>query len=351
MTLTQTAIFTKRFLLGLAILLVMVVSGWISYSYYYNKYYLPNRPAVVIPPEVKFGMLPKPDLPQTTASSSNFAYSIDTESGDLPANLPKLIKVFYIPQLSTTLLAANKARELAVSLNFDGNPEIINSTLYQFKDGLGGEMMIDLNSNNFFYKRGIASNSATLSPEIAFSSDEVMISQFKDFLSKRNLIKESLQNGRFLVYLDKFSKKESSSAIVTVWPKDIENLKVVTPDFKFGLIKTTLVTLKDDITKYSDFDYIYWEPDKQNSSTYPIKDVNMAFNELKGGKGTVIIEPKNPKVSLNSIYLAYFESKSYTQYIQPVYVFEGEDFVAYVPAIVDQYLEGQSQLIQTTLPN
>jgi len=40
------------------------------------------------------------------------------------------------------------------------------------------------------------------------------------------------------------------------------------------------------------------------------------------------------QVTIRNIYLAYFEPVTLTNYLQPIFVFEGDNnFVAYVPAI------------------
>lgn len=335
MTLTETARITKTIILVGAVLLVVSVSGWISFQFWYYRYYLPNKPPVEVPPEIKFGILPKPIFPLTLVSSSNYSYSLDTETGELPKNIPKLVKVFFIPQLGSTLLAPNKARTLAASLSFDLGPETISPTIYKFTDKQGGDLTIDINSGNFSFNKKIATPSANIT-EIPDESN--IIENFKGFLSNRSLLKSSLQNGRTQVSYDNFSKKESRSAQITLWPQDLEEIKIVTPTFQKGLIQATLSWTAGGFD-YTNFNYIFWEPDQQNSSTYLIKSVDLAFSDLRGGRGHVIIEPKSARASISSVYLAYYAPYEYSQYLQPVYVFEGDDFVGFVPAVSDQYLE------------
>ncbi len=335
MTLTETARLTKIIILMGAVLLVVSVSGWISFQFWYYRYYLPNKPPVEVPPETKFGILPKPIFPLTSVSSSNYSYSLDTETGELPKDIPKLAKVFFIPQLGTTLLAPNKARSLATSLGFEIGPETISPTIYKFKDKQGGDLTIDINSGNFSFNRAVATPSAKVT-EIPDEGN--VIESFKGFLSNRTLLKPSLQNGQVRVSYDNFSIKESKSAQISLWPEDIEGLKIVTPSFQKGLIQATLAWTGRDFD-YTSLNYIFWEPDQQNSSTYLIKSADLAFSDLKGGKGHVIVEPKSARASISSVYLAYYEPYEYSQYLQPVYVFEGDDFIGYVPAVSDQYLE------------
>ena len=46
------------------------------------------------------------------------------------------------------------------------------------------------------------------------------------------------------------------------------------------------------------------------------------------------------EIIIRKIYLAYFEPATLTNYLQPVFVFEGDDnFVAYVSAVTDKYVK------------
>lgn len=336
MTLTQAARLTKFTILGMAVLLVVGISGYFSYQFWYYRYYLPNKRPVEIAPDIKYSVLPAPLFPITTVTSSNFQYSLDTETGELPTDLPKILKVYFIPQLGTTLLAPNKARQLSENLGFGFSEQVLSPNIYKFNDETGGEMIIDINTNNFQFQKNIASSSAAT--KIDLPEDEQIISDFKAYLSSKGLLKEELKSGRSEVQFNNFVRRENTSALVTLWPNDLDKLKIVTPTFKQGLIQATLTRTPDGLI-YKDLVYTYFEPDFENSSTYPLRPIEQAFNDLKTGSGVVIVSPEKGKASLTNIYLAYFEPGEYAKYLQPIYVFEGEGFVAYIPAISDKYLE------------
>lgn len=86
-------------------------------------------------------------------------------------------------------------------------------------------------------------------------------------------------------------------------------------------------------------DYIFWPIDLNNFGTYPIKKVDEAFEELKNGEGFIAIEPLRGNVSISKIYLAYYLSEEYTNYLQPVYVFEGSGFASIVQAVKNEFVE------------
>ena len=330
MTLTQTAKITKRFLLIFGILFVLLTVSYIGYQIYYYQYYLPHKPAPVIKPDKKFGPLPAPKFISTDVSSSNYSYSLATVTGGLPTDIPKIEKVYFIPQLGTTLLASDKATQLANSFSFTQGPTITNQTTYQFSDTQGGTMTIDLNTSNFTFNR-IASPSGTLQEN--FTDQGQVADQFKAYLSNKGLLADDLSSGRTNVVFDNSLPQNSQTATISIWPADFNNLEIVTPTFSDGLIKAVVNTAKDETIKYQNLTYTYWSPDSQNSSTYPLKTPDQAFSDLKSGLGVVVVQPTDPQVAITSVKLAYYESGSYSLYLLPVYVFEGEGFVAYVDAI------------------
>lgn len=339
LTLTQTAQLTKRALLGSTILFFLIIAFVIGYKIWYYSYYLPHKPPVLPKPDTKFGVLPPPNYQESSASASNYSYSLDTTTGGLPTDIPNIIKVYFVPQLGTTLLAPDKAKALAGSFSFDIGPQAISQTQYRFIDEGGGEMIIDLNSDNFHFSRN-ASSSATLNPTMDDQSK--IVDDFKNFLDSKGLLQSDLKTGRSKVYYDQPSPSNASSAQVTIWPDDLDSLEIVTPTYNYGLITATVTKYHEETSKYTSLNYTYYSPDPQNVSTYPIKTPDQAFTDLKNGLADVVITPPTPQVSITSVKLAYFESDVYSPYIEPVYVFEGDNFVAYVNAITADFLSTKS---------
>lgn len=329
MTLTQTAILTRRGIITLIILLILAVSTAIAYNIW-NQYRLANLPPVVEKPEMKFGLLPPISFPASKVTSSNYAYSLDTETGFLPQT-PKLLKVYFIPKSSLTLMAPEKSINLAKNLGFPLGPEILSVNLYRFTNEAGGEMVIDLTNGNFNFRQSSVEKIATNSAQANLPGQDKITTDFKDYLSANNLLAEDLKNGRSPVQYNNRTAQNSTTARVSLFPINFENLPIITPLFNQGLIKA--VVNGSEANQYPGLNYIYWIIDKTTSSTYPLKTAEEAFAELKSGGGYVSLESKTPKVSLASVYLAYLESEEYTPYLQPVFVFEGPDFTGLVPAI------------------
>ena len=328
MTLTQTAVLTKRAIVIFAIGLFLLVSGKIGWEFYY-RYTLSKLPPPQEIAEAKFGTLPELQFPQGTTSSANFSYSVDTTTGELP-DFPSLIEVYFIPQAGLSLLAPDRAKTLAEKLNFNIGPENPSPEVYRFMSENGGDLVIDTPTGNFNFKLG--PNEATASSTLKLPEKPVIIDLFKRFLSDNLSLPEILSAGRGEVFL---SESSPITGTVTLIPEDFNNLPIVTSIYNQGLVKADFIATEEEnriiFTKLS---YVFWPIDESTSSTYKLKTSVQALSDLKSGKAYVSLVPENPNVSITSVKLAYFETEEYIPYLQPVFVFEGPSFVALVPAIL-----------------
>lgn len=328
MTLTQAAQLTKRTLLSLIILSILGISGLIGYQIWYQNY-LKSQPPEEPYAEERFGQLPKLNIKAKVASISNYTYSLDTTTGGLPSDLPKVLRVYFVPQTGISLLAPKKAQELAKKLGFNLGVEIISQTVYKYTNETGSYVTIDLNTNNFKIQRvtkvvnGLEStpSAKTITPEHQVR----IVGDFKNFLASKGLLADELNKG-----VNKIIDNE-----INLFPADFEGLKIVTPTLSRSLVRATIKEVTSE-EKYSSINYTYWTIDKTESSSYKLKKIEDAFNELKSGRGFIIIESSKPQVSISNIYLAYYQDEQYAPYLQPVYVFEGPNFAAYIPAIASQ---------------
>src|SRR3989344_3644186 len=331
MTLTETAAFTKKAFVFIFVFFIILIISVFSV-----RAYLASEKAKIKPAEekadLKYGLLPKPSLEKSLADSSGYNYTLNTEDGKLPTEFPKLINIYFIPKLGTTLLAGDRAKLLAKNFKFDQGPNILSPTKYQFTDSGNGEITIDLDTSNFKYTRE-ASLSAEETPNL-IADQPTMSQQFRDFLKRTDLLKTQLTSGRVYIEYETGSQNTSNTAVITLWQNDVDKLPIVTSNFKEGLIRTIANKSINEDNRYEFFDYNYWDIDSTNFATYPVKDINLAFEELKKGQSSVVIEPVSPNISIVKVYLAYLLSKKYTPYLQPVYVFEGENqsFAAIVSA-------------------
>lgn len=344
MTLTEAAAFTKKGMIVAAITLFIVFATWGIWHYYYNYIYLPSLPPVEEAPTLAFGPLPKLKFPDSTVASSNFSYSMDTDTGSLPADTPKLFKIYSVAQLATDLLALDRAKKLAKDLEFNETPQSLSATQYKFiDDKFGGELIVDLDTGNFKFRRSSATPSAQSSERIEdFIDEDGQARQFKAYLTSRGLLKEQLKSGRTSVVYNNPVKKDSTLVTINLWQDSIEDVPIVTPKFREGLIKTVGTSSRDADKKYILMDYTFWPIDLQNFGTYPIKTAQEAFEELKNGDGFVALEPRSGSASITKVYIGYYLSEEYANYLQPVFVFEGPEFAGLIPAVKSEFVENSN---------
>lgn len=331
MTLTQAARLTRLSLLSFLILIILSAVGLIGYQFWYKNYYLPSLPPVEEKAEEKFGPLPPLNMPASSVSSANFSYTLDTNTGILPQN-PKLIKVYFIPQVGISFLAAEKAKTLAKKLGFNQEPDILSDTEYKFTDSQGAILTINLNTANFHLQKPPSTPSAQLSPT-PLPEENQLIAAFKNYLTAKDLLPNELQNGATKTTFSSSSRATSKTAEISLWPENIDQLPLVNPLFNKALVRATFINTQEEGDRFSEINYVFWPIDKSTYSTYAIKNTETAFAELKSGKGAVVVEPDYPQVSITSVHLAYYQPIEYTPYLQPVYVFEGPKFAALVSAI------------------
>lgn len=345
MTLTQAAVLTKQLVFSTIFLIIAGIGSFTGYQIWY-EYYLSTIPPVEEKPDTKFGILPQADFPLSNVSSSNFTYSLDTITGNLPKvgeeGFPKIIKVYFITKPYASLLSSEKSQELAAKFGINAQPQILTDTQYKFKED-EKTLDVDLDSGNFTYK-----NEASISAAENLDNENKLVTDFQSILKSTNIFKEDLTKGRTKVVLLKQTSKdlvptqlrtESIGAQISLWPQEIDRKHIFTPEFDKSLISAIIINSSNDLENYKLLDFTYWPVDINIFATYPTKSPADAFSDLQSGKATIIIEPGKPQVSITSIYLGYYLSKSYSPYLQPIYIFEGPQFISYVSAVDKAFME------------
>jgi hypothetical protein len=333
MTLTQTAIVTKQFITLTVIALVLGLVSFIGYKIWY-AYYLSHLPPVEEKPDTKFGQLPYPDFPNSSVSSSNYSYSVDTSTGNLPKvgideGFEKIIKVYFVTKTYATLLSGEKSKALAEKFDIKTAPQILSETSYLFEEN-SKSLVVDLDTGNFNYK-----NDATISGTESLEEDSKLVTDFERNLQELGVFKEDLKKSRTKVI--HIRDIDRILAQVSLWPAPIDSKPVFTSEFDTSEIYARVYKSADNIKNYLQLNFNYFPIELSTYATYPIKTSEKAFEDLKGGRGAIVVEPIKPQVSITSIYLGYFLGRNYSPYLQPIFVFEGPHFAAYVPAISEEF--------------
>ncbi len=329
MTLTQVSKITRIFILAFFIVTFVGSGTFVGFRIWYANY-LSSLPPVEEKADPKFGVLKIPNFPSSTVSSSNFSYSIDTTTGNLPV-FGSIGKVFIMPPTTATLLANERSQSLATKLNLDPNPQILTETKYKYSNP-DSSLTADLDTGNFsFIKQASASAQTTIT-----DNQEQLINGLKIFLNQLGVLNDALKNGPFkVIFLD----SDKKTAQLSLWPDKIDQKNIVTPKQDKSLVTAQVTKSATEVGNYLSLDFTYWTVDTSSFATYPLKSTQDAFTNLQQGKAIVIIPPSTSNVSITEVSLAYFQADTYFPYLEPVYVFSGPNFTAYVTAISDSYLE------------
>ena len=351
-SLTETAYYTRRTINWT----ILAVIGYILLRIFWSLFvtaYLTIFPPKAPPPNHAFGTLPQLLFPVSAASpSAQPVYQLQTIEGSVPTASASA-NVYFMPKKGSNLLALSTAQNFAKRLNFATTPipEPSNKNIYRFDDtGLSlRHLWYDIVSSNFVIQYqfqqdpGIFLNSKVPSESEAKSEAKNMLQTYglypQDFVGGDVRVRYYKVSENKLVPVS--SQSQADAVRVDFYRPNIANSKVVNGTLGDGPISIVFSGSSNSKKRILSFTYTYWPVDYQTTATYALKTSMQAWEELQSGNAYVLQYPRTPLITIRNIYLAYYDSISPQTYIQPVFVFEGDDgFIAYVPAVSPEYVEG-----------
>lgn len=313
-----------------------------------KKTFFPEPPP---PPTVGFDILPAIAFPQKDQNLPELKYAVETPTGTLP-QFPDQLKVYYMPQSLPTLDSVDQSRAIAAKLGFDPSAEKLSETIYRYSHR---EKPSDLTMNIIWKSFSITYNlAADVSP---LNSPPPTVAQAlaiaKGYLKQAGILYEPLANGSST---HEFLRVESQKLVSAISLSEADLTKINLYRQSFGTEENPIPNVTSDPNESNVWfilsgdkniiaaEYHFYEVDRNNFHTYPLKTAEQALQDLQEGKGYVASLGTNPEgnIVIRDIYLAYYDPDLPSQFFQPVVVFEGDGgFVAYVPAVTDLYYEGE----------
>lgn len=349
-SLTETAYFTRRTINWS----ILAVIGYVILRMMWGigvNVYLTIFPPQAPPPNHAFGNLPQLTFPVSQASpSGQIIYQLQTIEGSLPVASVSA-NVYFMPKKGSNLLALSTAQAFAKRLGFVTTPvpEASNKNIYRFDDPTTQlrHLWYDIVTTNFIIQydfqrdTGIFLNSKV--PSLVEAKSEA-----KNLLQTYNLYPEDLTGGEVRVTYYKVSENalipvasqsQADAVRVDFYRPNIASTPVVSGTSE-GPISIVFSGSGNNKKRVLNFTYSYWPIDYQTVATYALKTSTQAWQELQGGAAYVLKYPSTPLVTVRNVYLAYYDSVFPQTYLQPVFVFSGDDgFMAYVPAISPEFVE------------
>lgn len=349
--LTKTTYYTRRTLAIGGILLTGFIVLKVSLRLATDVWRKLNPPPPP-PPTVAFGKLPKIKFPESSpAEEQKLTFQLETIEGNLPI-LPSVGKVYFRPIDKPGLLTLDRAKAKAQQMGFRTQPQAISETHYRWLslNVPPTTLEMEIDTGNFHLRYPYETDQELLASK-NLPTNEQAAQEAKRFLQANELLAEDLASGRAEFQYWRLSPSGLAAAIalseadfiqVNLFRSDLDELKILPPNPEESLVSFLISGARDRSKRIIEINYTYFPVEKETSATYPLRPISNAWQELQAGQGYVATlgQNENKQITIRRVYLAYYDSAEPKNYLQPVYVFEGDkNFFAYVSAIDPKWTE------------
>ena len=348
-TLTETAYYTRRTINWLILAVIGYLILRLSWSLFVAAWLaiFPPKPP---PPNNAFGVLPKVQFSDQASPSARLTFRLETIEGRVPA-ASESAAVYFMPKSPANLLALNQTQEFAQRLGLDPNPIAETKNLYRFSDPdfILRSLRYDIVSKNFILRYRFEEDPGIFA-EKNFAGSDAMQAEATSVLQSYQLYNEDITKGRSVVTFlkltgDRLLPTTSLSAAdavrVDFYRRNIGSTPIVTPNPDSGPINFVFSGAQNEKRRFLQFAYTFWPIDYETVATYGLKTSAQAWSELQSGGGFIARYPRTGNAAvIRTIYIAYYDAYEAQTYLQPVFVFEGDNgFVAYVQAVAPPWVE------------
>lgn len=347
MTLTELSYYSRRFLpFGIICFIVLLI-----FYYAITLFFVfldSSKPHTVFIDPV-FGKIKQPTI-QNVISAKPSGYILDTIEGQ-PVTATESAKVFFIPDAKARINFRQKINAMATTLGID-----VTSADYILegeKDAhfrqASQEAIIDITNFNFSYQYSIRDD-VELFLNTSMPERTQVEERAKEFLRSLDQYPEDLAKGKTNFIYSHYDPLTGSLAVVEspndanmvevdFYRPDVEIFPIVSPKY-FNSQNYVVMVFHNDEPKVVKAQVKFYKKSEEQVGIYPVKTGDIAWEQLKTGKAIYASWDGNmgDKARISKMFLGYLDPDIYQEYLQPVYVFLGKDnFVAYVPAIDDNY--------------
>lgn len=353
MNLAETQNAVKRMLVLIAALTVFYYAGKFIIIQGIGIYRSINPPEAP-PPEARFGQIPQLKM-QSISVTGSPRYTLDTLNGALP-RFPDRLKVYPIRPAEINLLSENDIRRMAEDLEFRSGFTKLTETRLRWIDGATSRtFQADISNKHFTLDTPLSKLSAETSTTPSITESDAT-TKVRNFINSNNIMSiDDVSNLRFEAVPSQisFGRIQETKPIPTSSKimklnvyRDFESgtfdrngqeikYKILGPNPKDSLIDF-YVTNHNGIYAMPIIDFSYWQVDYLGGSDYGLAPIQSVWNAVQSGSAVVAYANTSDadyyqlpqsiavdRIDIRDIYLAYYEPKEYTPYLQPIYVFEG----------------------------
>ncbi len=330
-----------------AIILVSLIVGRTLLTAFTN-YWKATHPPPPPPPTVGFGILPPLVFPESQAGPAQ--YTLETATGTLP-NFGDRAKVFFMPKATLSLLSDDRVKEIASGYGFVFSPQVLDTTTYRWSKSKPLESTLEINSKTLQLK---LQTDFLSRPELLSANNlpdgTVALNRVKQMLKAADLMGEDLATASGeVVYLKalggelqeavSFSDADFIAVDLNRTPID-DKWRMYTPKGLVGTIHGIVSGGLSGPDAVVNLEYNYHPVDYSQVHTYPLRTTDSAWRLLQSGEGFIADPGIAENVVIRNVFLGYYDAFDEQQYLQPIYVFEGDQgFLGYVPALDPEYVQ------------
>jgi len=320
--------------LGIIILLLLV-----SFTKFGVALYKKSRVVKVVP-NVKYGILPKIVFPTKEFKPKTFTFEMPNDS------FPKFsdqARVYIVFRTDKSFLALEQETEAARQMGFTQKGVDKGDNVYEFKNDSNQTLRIKILDGSFKLSYPYGDDQILMANKSVPDKVEA-IDKAKSFLEAAGRLPKDLASGSQIATFYRIEGSnlkqvttiaEANLVRVDFYRENFDNeVKIVSTEANKAPVSVLISGSGVGARNIVEVDYKYVNIDRESFATYPTKTLNEAMTELKSGKYWPVSDVVNNGVIIRKIYLAYFEPITLTNFMQPIYVFEGDNnFIAYVSAI------------------
>lgn len=351
-TMTELTFLGRQAVKFGAILLVVLIVGRTVLSTSISVWRALN-PEPPPPPTVGFGILPEITFPTQAATARPTSYRLETPTGGLP-QFGDRAQVFFMPKSTLGLFADQGARQVAASYDFVFEPEVLSTRIYRWKKSqpLDTTLQIDIQTNQLqlttnFLSRPDLIGAGTLPDEFTAVSD------VKNFLRQGGLLAADIATSAGKVtylrtagaeLIEAASYSDADFVQVDIQRNPINGFyEFYTPKGFEGIISAILGGSQSSQESIVQLYYNYQPVEYDQAHTYPLRSTQEAWQELQTGGGFVADKGSDEAAIVRRVFLGYYDSFDEQSYLQPIYVFQGDNgFLGYAPALDKRFVQVQS---------
>ncbi len=350
--LTITSFYVRRAIkIGTICLLTFIVLR-AGYAAAYALWLYLNPPKDP-PPAAAYGRLPPVNFPEQKISIP-VNFQLETVEGKLPTNFGDRAKVIYLTSFGGKFSKLDDAQAIANRLELNVNRTKISENVYLYNNRITRtQLEINVLTKSFVYAYDYIYDQTLINPPPLPTKEEA-VRMGETFLRQFNLFsKELAEGGKEVSYwsikgeklVPAISASEADFVRVSFFRTPVDQeYPIMPPTYPEALVSFLISSRRVQGNNIVEAKYTHFERDPEEFSEYPLLPIEAAWEEVTKGNYYLASFDGNSQegVKIRKIYLAYFDPSQPTNFLQPIYVFEGDDnFVGYHTAIPPEWVQPQ----------